>query len=166
MTDPSLESIQESDNAIPAAAIMLNGGDVIFSEITYFSYEEGILVMQNPIKIQYIFTPEGEITTSAPFMPYSDQTIFPIPIEEVLVFSPLDEFFTRFYGSSLMRFAIQREKRNISLKGQGNGMTEALANLHNVKKTLEEKYGFVPAENEIGDESDQIQNLERKKVLH
>lgn len=100
----------------------------------------------------------GEVTTATPFLPgnASDRVI--IPSSFIVTMSEVDSFYTRFYGTSLLKFLIQSTMRQM----YSDGVTEldkAHSDALELKKDeIESKYGI------IADDAKQVMTTER--VLH
>ncbi len=163
MTDNILKNFED----IGPSAIILDNGDVIFAE-SNISFESEVIMLINPIRVHYFATPEGEVTTSSPYMPYSSQDTFPIPLYKILSYSPLDEFFKRFYGSSLLRFSVQRAKRLLSIDGETKENLKTLYDQLKIRKDeIANKFGFLDV-NEDEDGEDYIEEIIKndRRVLH
>jgi hypothetical protein len=64
--------------------------------------------LSNPISFKVETTATGEQTTALPFIPGTDHEVIHIPSYVVIATAPPTDFFRKFYGSSLLRFFVNK----------------------------------------------------------
>lgn len=126
-------------------------GEIVLAELGYddatFSF-----VFSDPIQIVVVQTENGEMTTAKPYIIGTDQRVFNISTLNVVTYGKADEFYSKFYASSLYKFFAQKQ---IKATSSGASVEEAEIKVQEMREYLNDKYGFV---NEV--------DFNSNKVLH
>lgn len=137
--------------------IKMADGTNVMAEAVYdddtFTYK-----LNNPLIINNSSVPGvGEVTTAVPYLPGNATEDVVIPHVFVVTMTPVDSFYTKFYGASLLKFLVQSTMRRLHVDGDGELDKETIAMLELKTSEIEDKYGVIP------DEAKQQLN---ERVLH
>ena len=138
---------------------MIDGSNVM-AEVSYDDANY-IYLLNNPLIINSIQSPQGEVTTSHPYLPGSSLETLPVPSSCIITLSPVDVFFSKFYGSSLLKFYLQSVMRRLTAEGGTELDKRDVHALDLKKEELSEKYGLA----KINDE-EQPKIMTSNRVLH
>ena len=120
----------------------MSDGSNVMAEVEYndstFTYH-----LTFPLTVGSMSTANGEVTTSVPYLPGASSNTVIIPSTFIVTLSEVDDFYRRFYGSSLMRFYMQSIMRKASLSGSTELDTSAVSELSLMREEIEEKYGTI-----------------------
>jgi len=142
--------------------VKMSDGLNVLSEITYddntFSY-----TFENPIVIQTQITPQGEVTVSYPYLPGTDLASLKIPSIFVITMAPVDDFFSKFYGSAMLKFILQREVKVATANGEESLSAAANEYLESKKNEIIYKYGIIE-ENTSPDNANV--EIDKNRIIH
>lgn len=134
----------------------MSDGTNVLSEVDYndstYSYRFTMPVMYTTIAI-----PGGEEIIAAPYLPGAADNVLEIPSNAIVTMASANDFFTRFYGSSLMKLYIQNELQANALKGSEELDKDVILRLKLKKEEIMEKFGMI--------EETQLENP-NKGLLH
>jgi len=120
-------------------------------------------VLHNPIIVNTGIINGGISTTALPYLDGAKTEYFSISSIHIIAYAPVDDFFSRFYGSALLKFYIQREMRSLSISDNTSFSVDTIENLKNKKNEIVEKYGLVPSEETVEPEPTHIKT---NRILH
>lgn len=135
---------------------MSDGSNVL--AVVRYSDREYSYVFTNPMKYDTILTSSGEVTTSMLFLPGTDVESHEIPSNFVMTFSPANEFYSRFYGSALFKFFMQKQFQKLTLSGKQDFSSQEEFAIEAKRLEIEVEFGMI----DYGSEDNNNEN----KVVH
>jgi len=125
--------------------LKLSSGEVVIGEVTYedltYSY-----VVQTPLVINQVNVKGGEATTAHPYLPGTDAESISISSQFVMSVVEANEFYHRFYGTSVFRFIVNKEVQRMTLHGIESMDRHTKIMLDLKRGELSKKYGMVDEE--------------------
>ena len=138
--------------------IRLINGDLLLSQMEPFDKDSWILT--SPMSIDTIKIKGGEATTSVAYMPGTASSKHVINTSHVMIYSPADSFFHKFYGSSLLKYMIQNKLKEANLAGKESlDRYDSLA-IEHARLSILKEFGLID-ENEGSEFS-----YDHEEVLH
>jgi hypothetical protein len=145
--------------------VKMTDGSTLLTEV-YYNDDTYIFDFKNPLVIRTQFSPEGEVTTSFPYLIGTDDEIIPIPATFVITMSPANEFFTKFYGSAMLKFFLQNEIRKTAIRGETELSSETKDLLEQKREEILNRYGMIDDEGEKTEPNIDAQEIKKDRILH
>lgn len=122
--------------------IKLINGSTILAEMT--DSGKNAFILTSPYNIEHNFTEDGESTTLKVFMPGTDKETILISTSHIICVAPANEFFSKFYGSTL--FKIYTRKLLSALDADAQIDNATIVDIENARLDILSRYGMIEQE--------------------
>lgn len=139
--------------------IRLKSNIIVMAELEYLTKTDYNII--NPVIVDTVaISGENNALTSTPLLPGTDERMFTLHSSDVLVMADANELYSRFYGSSVFRLAVQREYKNSLLAGKPDLDNYSKIKLDKMRVELHSKFGMMEQK------QDDIFDDVNDKVIH
>jgi len=136
--------------------IRLKSNLIVVAELEYLTQTDYNII--NPVIVDVV--PVGNETnalTSTPLVPGTDETVFVLHSSDVLVMGDANEIYSRFYGSSIFRLAVQKEYKKSLLSGKADLDNYSKMTLDKLRLDLHSRFGMMETNDDaIDDVNDKV----------
>jgi hypothetical protein len=138
----------------------------LFAEILSLEGND-TLVITSPFLIE---TKGSESLMATEWMPYTDQTIFKLPVSMCYFVGELSVNFTQFYGSVVLQSALSKIKREVydsmADKNDFVTMSEGLSRMKVIANEIQSKFNLSPEFIDFSEFESVLEKNKKDLVLH